>query len=163
MSASSLSSALLSQPATPALTWRDHLLEAIDPNWRPGEYDHGQLLFVPSSENPRTQWLLCRRAGCENPSRRSRLCRVCSAEYRAADSVSFEQFGATQRTPPPDTKRAKGCLVGCHRTVTPNGLCTQLPELQQLHEPARRHHHDHRLDRICAPEVATSAAAMRGP
>jgi hypothetical protein len=125
MPASSLSSALLSQPATPALTWRDQLLEAIDPNWRPGEYDHGQLLFVPSSDNPRTQWRLCRRAGCENPSHRSRLCRVCSAEYRAADSVSFEQFCTTQRTPPPETKRPKGCLVGCHRTVTPNGLCAQ--------------------------------------
>jgi hypothetical protein len=125
MPASSLSLALLSQPATPALTWRDQLLEAIDPNWRPGEYDHGQLLFVPSSDNPRTQWRLCRRAGCENPSHRSRLCRVCSAEYRAADSVSFEQFCATQRTPQPETKRPKGCLVGCHRTVTPNGLCAQ--------------------------------------
>jgi hypothetical protein len=58
MPASSLSSALLSQPATPALMWRDQLLEAIDPNWRPVEYDHGQLLLVPSSENPRTRWQL---------------------------------------------------------------------------------------------------------
>jgi hypothetical protein len=126
MPASLLSSSLLSQLATPALTWRDQLLEAIDPNWRPGEYDHGQLLLVPSSENPRTRWRRCRRAGCENPSHRSRLCQVCSAEYRAAaGQVSFEQFCATLRTPRRDTKRPKGCLVGCHRTVTPNGLCAQ--------------------------------------
>jgi hypothetical protein len=56
MPASSLSSALLGQPAAPALTWRDHLLNIIDPGWRSGEYDHGQLLLVPSFDNPRTQW-----------------------------------------------------------------------------------------------------------
>jgi hypothetical protein len=89
MPVSSLSSALLSQPAAPALAWRDHLLGAIDPNWRPGEYDHGQLLLVPSFDNPRTQWRRCRRAGCENPSRRSRLCRGCTVDYRAADAMSF--------------------------------------------------------------------------
>jgi integrase len=125
MPVASLSSALLSQPAAPAVAWRDHLLEAIDANWRPGEYDHGQLLLVPSSDNPRTRWRRCQRAGCAIPSRRSRLCRVCSAEYRAADPVPFEKFCATPRPPQRDTKRPKGCLVGCHRTVTPNGLCAQ--------------------------------------
>jgi hypothetical protein len=62
MPASSLSSALLCRPAPPALAWRDHLLDAIDPNWRPGEYDHGQLLLVPSFDNSRTRWRRCHRA-----------------------------------------------------------------------------------------------------
>ena len=148
MPVSSLSSALLSQPATPAPAWRDHLLEAIDPNWRPDEYDHGQLLLVPSFDNPRTQWRRCARSGCQNPSKRSRLCRGCRVECRAADALSFEEFCATLRTPRRDTKRPKGCLVGCHRTVAPNGLCT---------------HHFHNFNSFLHRHGAAAAvAAMRG-
>jgi hypothetical protein len=125
MSAAPLSSALLSQDAAPAVAWRDHLLEAIDPHWRPGEYDHGQLLLLPSVDNPRTLLRRCMRAGCRTASHRSRLCRVCTIEYRGATPMSFDEFCATIRTPPCDTRRPKGCLVGCQRTVEPNGLCAE--------------------------------------
>jgi hypothetical protein len=124
VAASSLSLALLGQPARPALAWRDHLFEAIDPNWRLGEYDHDQLLLVPSFDNPRTRWRRCSRTGCENPSSRSRLCRVCTADYRAVNAMSLDEFCTTLRRPRRDTNRPKGCLVGCQRTVAPNGLCT---------------------------------------
>jgi len=39
--------------------------------------------------------------------------------------MSFEAFCTTPRTPARDTMRPKGCLIGCHRNVTPNGLCTK--------------------------------------
>lgn len=137
MPASSLSSALLSQVAAPAVAWREHLLAAIDPHWRPGEYNHGQLLLVPSGDNLRTLLRRCMRAGCRTASHRSRLCRTCALEYRAAAQMSFDEFCATVRTPPRDTRRPKGCLVGCQRTVEPNGLCAE--HVQQLNRFLRRY------------------------
>ena len=137
MSSPSLSSALLGQATIQGQTWRDHLLEVIDSDWRPGEYDHSQLLLVPSFDNPRTQWKKCRRTGCETPSNRSRLCRTCRSDYQAAAPMSFEQFCATLPTPPCDAKRPKGCLVGCERTVEPTGLCTE--HVQQFNRFRRRY------------------------
>ena len=32
-----------------AAKWREHLIDVIDPAWRPDEYDHAQLMFVPAS------------------------------------------------------------------------------------------------------------------
>lgn len=140
----SLSSALLKQAGAPAPTWRDHLLESISRDWRSGEYDHRQLLLVPSADNPRTRWHICRRSGCQTPSHRSRLCRVCSTEYRTAAPMSFEEFCTTLRTPPRDTKRSKGCLVGYQRTVDPNGLCAE--HGQQFNRYLRRYGTDRGIE-----------------
>jgi hypothetical protein len=98
--------------------WRAHLLDLIQPAWRPHEYDHGQMIFVPAGRLADTQ---CARTGCEQTAVKRTLCPQCRHE-KWLTGTELEQFVDTpvpaDRPAPPIT-----CLVGCQRAPLPSGLC----------------------------------------
>ena len=98
--------------------WREHLLDVIDPVWRPDEYDHAQLMFVPASRRVQAE---CVRPGCTQIAVRRRLCLQCRRE-KWLSGIDTEQFAQI----PVAGERAVSlttCLVGCQRRTLPSGLC----------------------------------------
>jgi len=98
--------------------WRDHLVDVIDPTWRPQEYDHAQLMFVPASRQAQAQ---CVRLGCGQIAVRRTLCLQCRREQWLS-GMSTEAFAQTVVSGPRAVSLAR-CLVGCQRRTLPSGLC----------------------------------------
>jgi integrase len=98
--------------------WRKHLLDSIDPNWRPDEYDHSQLIFVPASQQAKAR---CVRSGCTQIAPRKALCRRCRRE-KWLTGIETEQFIQTPVAPDRAAWPTK-CLVGCERSPLASGLC----------------------------------------
>ena len=101
-----------------AAKWREHLIDIIDPAWRPDEYDHAQLMFVPASRRAQAQ---CMRPGCTQIAVRRTLCLQCRREkwLSGMDTEEFAQIPVTGERAVSMTK----CLVGCQRRTLPTGLC----------------------------------------
>jgi hypothetical protein len=98
--------------------WREHLLDVIDRVWRPDEYDHAQLMFIPVSRRVQAE---CVRPGCAQIAVRRRLCLQCRRE-KWLSGIDTEQFAQI----PVAGERAvslTACLVGCQRRTLPSGLC----------------------------------------
>jgi integrase len=97
----STTASTLGAEAEDASRWRRHLGTRIDPSWRPGEYDHRRLLWIPAGAEHRS----CRRGGCGRRPRHGELCPGCRRERSTT-----AEHGA-------------GCLVGCRRFPEASGLC----------------------------------------
>lgn len=98
--------------------WRAHLIDVIDPAWRPDEYDHAQLMFVPAGRLVDAQ---CVRTGCKQIAVKNTLCPQCRRE-KWLFRTELELF---VRTPVPADRPAQPttCLVRCQRAPLPSGLC----------------------------------------
>ena len=70
------------------------MIDIIDPAWRPDEYDHAQLMFVPASRRAQAQ---CVRPGCTQIAVRRTLCIQCRREkwLSGMDTEEFAQIPVT--------------------------------------------------------------------
>lgn len=83
--------------------WTAWLREAIDTNWRPGEWDPDLLLFTGNPDNPSTAIKKCQTAACQIFTQ-STWCVICR-EALAASGMGPDAFAATFI---PQRKRAAG-------------------------------------------------------
>ncbi|MFZ3491764.1 tyrosine-type recombinase/integrase [Streptomyces sp. 5.8] len=90
--------------------WTHWLRNAVDPTWRPGEWDRDRLLFTADPDNPQSRAFRCSTAACSSVSA-TRKCSTCGIAFRKSGLTEAE-FNAKYQP----TGRVK---VGFH-----NGTCT---------------------------------------
>ncbi|MFF3491271.1 tyrosine-type recombinase/integrase [Streptomyces sp. NPDC002795] len=117
---------------TPGVGWLAWLRQHVQPDWRPGEWDHGRMFFDGDLDNDATGASQCKVAACRTPCPgRVGRCSPCKAAARSSD-LSADEFDATYQ--PPRQRRARGlsdreaCLVAdssgrCAREAVSHGLC----------------------------------------
>lgn len=125
--------------------WLDWLRDRLDPDWRPGEWDHTILLFTGDLANDRTAAWSCRTPGCGTATRRQHgRCEGCR-RARSVLGVSWEDF---DDAPPPRPRRplvpTGTCMVpGCGSEPLCRGLC-------QRHEKSWRGHPEEPVEEFTA-------------
>lgn len=70
----------------PTQTWEEYLLSNLDNDWRPGEWNANEWVFIPNPDNPNTALVRCARVGCERTFQggpRQPLCPTCLDEAKA--------------------------------------------------------------------------------
>ena len=74
-----------------AARWSGHLTGIIDPAWRPEEYDHAQLMFIPANKRAQLQ---CVRQGCGEIAVQKSLCTLCRRE-KWLSGLALDEFCRT--------------------------------------------------------------------
>lgn len=106
-------------------SWTDFLKTRIVENWRPGQFDFQNLLFVPDLQDPHTILYNCIRLGCGVLLYRGNICPSCRREWLEAEKktgVAKDEWAITN----PRIRREQlfGCVVkDCHREHRRYGLC----------------------------------------
>jgi integrase len=111
-------------------SWTEFLKNRIVENWRPGQFDFHNLLFVPDLQDPHTILYNCVRSGCGVLLYRGNICPSCRVEWIQAEKetgISKDEWAIT--TPRVRPERPSGCLVkDCQRTHGRFGLCASHAE-----------------------------------
>lgn len=112
--------------------WAAWLAEAVDPGWRPGEWEHEKLLFTGDFDHPRTTAWKCAVLACPNASLANMApCEACRKKMRVS-GLSKQEFLATF-VPTPNrrmgARQRTRCAVSadgqsCPRQSHCLGLCT---------------------------------------
>ncbi|MGW3826573.1 tyrosine-type recombinase/integrase [Streptomyces sp. NPDC005071] len=107
-----------------AVQWEEWLRDAIDPRWRPNEWDGDQLLFTGDVHNPRTSVRLCVIRGCGMASVLKKYCGTCVKYFRRSGLTSkeFEATFVAQRNRRYD-QIARCAIPGCVRDNSSLGMC----------------------------------------
>ncbi|WP_406279312.1 tyrosine-type recombinase/integrase [Nocardia sp. NBC_00881] len=116
-------------PQIDLTAWADWLHKALDPAWRPGEWDPQRLLFAGDPDNPWTAVTRCPTRACGRTVHVNAFCTRCSKAF-AQSEISREDFIATFSTDPDRRTRIRtaDCLVAagdvrCARDAKCRGLC----------------------------------------
>lgn len=105
-------------------SWIESLHERIDPAWRPGEYDHDTLTFVPDPTNPFTSLGVCRKPNCGTHLASGKVCPSCRQDWQRAATEGESCWDDWIQIPRIRTSRAIGCTVpDCGRDHAGKGLC----------------------------------------
>ena len=134
-------SPLVAEPQLPAdlAAWTAWLETAVDPQWRPGEWDPANWLFTGDVTNPRTAVWACSTAACDGVMKaRGQRCQPCDVVFRERD-LSAAEFDATHvplRRTFPGTAAGR-CIVRrdetfCVFAVITRGLCQSHYHLWRL-------------------------------
>ena len=111
--------------------WVVWLEQAIDPDWRPDEWDPANWLFTGDLANPRTAAWKCTTAACDAVMKaREQRCQICELAFQHSD-LDSEEFAATyipaRQVAFPGIAAGR-CIVGddhapCAFAALSQGLC----------------------------------------
>jgi len=125
--------------------WTAWLVAAVDPTWRPDEWDAANWLFTGDLMNPRTAVWKCTTERCDAVMKaRGQRCQPCDVAFRAgalSPSAFAATFLPTRRAAFPGTA-AGPCMVSrdekrCAFAAMARGLCESHYGLWRIYE--RRH------------------------
>ncbi|MEU2753316.1 MULTISPECIES: site-specific integrase [Streptomyces] len=120
------------EPETPGAGWLAWLRQHVQPDWRPGEWDHERMFFDGDLDNDATGASRCKVVACQTPCPgRVGRCSPCAVAARSSD-LPDDEFDATYQ--PTRKRRVRGisdreaCLVAdssgrCARESVSHGLC----------------------------------------
>lgn len=150
-----LSAALIAQPENQpnADTWEECLQSLIDPNWRPGQYNHELLLLTPDPDDEHTKLHRCPRPGCDLLLASGVGCSGCRSDAEK-QNLPIRELSKKLRVAPrfPTVDRSQPrpwCLVGCERPTVGLGLCQK--------------HFEYSKPQAVSVEEYASRAKMYGP
>ena len=116
--------------------WRRYLLGLLDRDWRPGEFDPDQLMFIPASRRTNLE---CVRDGCDEIAVQKSLCTICCRE-KWLSGLDLEEFRRTPLNGDRSAISLTTCLVGCRRTTLPSGLCRSHNDLYRRYGDGEQTH-----------------------
>jgi len=78
-------------PTSDQSEWLEWLEEHVDPNWRPGEWNHSGWLFTGDPDNPATVLARCHTRACRMLVSAPALCSSCRKEH-GRGGLSMDEF-----------------------------------------------------------------------
>ncbi len=140
-------------------SWNAWLRDAVNMNWRPGEWHPHDLLFVGDPDNSLTGSRRCRHPLCGSPTEGPTYCGSCNIDYRASKltETEFDQTFVPRRNRRFHARPERCVVPACRRDRIKGQLCHSHYSVWRSHV-RRTYGHDARISRYAAEREAWATA-----